>query len=80
VINVLDLTRTLGSFCTGALALRSLLGRAREPPFWRGSLPLDVADRAAQIWVIWAFLPAWRHAALMLGRADERAFSSGLCR
>ncbi len=52
----------------------------KEVSFWRRSLPLDVADRAAQIWVICAFLPAWRHAAPMLGRADERAFSSGLCR
>jgi hypothetical protein len=42
-------------------------------------LPLDVAGRAAQIWVICAFLPAWRHAAPMLDRGDERAFSSGLC-
>jgi hypothetical protein len=24
------------------------------PPIWRGPLPLDVADRAAQIWVICA--------------------------
>jgi hypothetical protein len=47
------------------------------PPFWRRSLPLDVADRAAQIRVICAFLPACRHAAPMLGRA-ERAFSSGV--
>jgi hypothetical protein len=52
----------------------------REPPFWRRSLPLDVADRAAQIWVICALLPAWRHAAPMLGRAGELALSSGLCR
>jgi hypothetical protein len=36
--------------------------------------------RCAQIWVICAFLPAWRAAALMLGRAEGRAFSSGLCR
>ena len=50
------------------------------PPFWRRSLPLDVADRAAQIWVICALLPAWRHAAPMLGRAGELALSSGLCR
>jgi hypothetical protein len=37
-------------------------------------LLLGVADRAAPIWVICAFLPAWRRAAVMLGRAGERAF------
>jgi hypothetical protein len=52
----------------------------RDPPLWGRSLPVDAADRAARIWVICALLPAWRHAAPMLGRADERAFSSGLCR
>ena len=49
--------------------------RMREyPTFWGGLLPVDVADRAARIWVICALVPAWRHAAAMLGRVDERAF------
>jgi len=55
-------------------------GERAEPPFWRRSLPLDDTDRTARIWVICALLPVQRYAAPMPGRADERAFSSGLCR
>ena len=43
----------------------------RDPPLWGRFLPVAVAGRAARIWVICALLPAWRHAAPVVGRAGE---------